>query len=167
MEACEHGGVITVRPLCEDDRAWQAASLVRVWGETRMARKGALLDAATLDGFVAVDGTDPVGLLTYAVRDHELEVVTLHAERTGIGAGRALMDAARAEAERLGVRRMWLITTNDNARAFRFYQRWGMDLAALHRDGVTRARALKPSIPATGDGGVPLRHELEFELLFS
>jgi hypothetical protein len=40
-----------------------------------------------------------------------------------------------------------------------------MDLVALHRDGVTRSRALKPSIPFSGADGVPLRHELEFELV--
>ena len=157
--------MIVVRPLSGDDRAWKVESLGRAWGDTVVARKGELVDAAELDGFVALDGPERAGLLTYATRDDQLEVVTLHAERLGIGAGRALMDAARAEAERLGVRRVWLVTTNDNTRAFRFYQRWGMDLAALHRDGVTRSRALKPSIPETGADGVPIRLELELELL--
>ena len=40
-----------------------------------------------------------------------------------------------------------------------------MDLAALHRDGVSRSRAVKSSIPLVGHDGVPVRHELEFELL--
>ena len=67
-------------------------------------------------------------------------------------------------ARRDGARRLWLITTNHNTVALRFYQRLGFDLIALHRDGVTRARAeLKPEIPLEVDG-IPLRHELELEM---
>jgi len=64
-----------------------------------------------------------------------------------------------------GCRRLWLITTNDNLRALGFYQRLGLDLCALHRDAVAVARRLKPGIPLTGRAGIPIRHELEFELL--
>jgi len=35
---------------------------------------------------------------------------------------------------------------------------------ALHRDGVTAGRRLKPGIPELGLDGIPLRHELELEL---
>jgi ribosomal protein S18 acetylase RimI-like enzyme len=156
--------VIGVRSLTDTDLGWKQESLARGWGSTLVARLGGVIDAMVLDGFVAlVDGT-PAGLLTYAIEDDVLEVVTIHSEVPGLGVGRALMDAARAKALESGVRRMWLITTNDNSRAFRFYQQWGMDLAALHHDGVTRSRALKPSIPLTGNDRVPIRHELEFEL---
>lgn len=48
--------------------------------------------------------------------------------------------------------------------AVRFYQRRGTDLVALHRDAVTLARTLKPSIPDEVDG-IALRHELELEWL--
>ena len=57
------------------------------------------------------------------------------------------------------------ITTNDNLRAIGFYQRWGMDLVRLVHDGVVRSRLLKPTIPATGHGGITIRHELELELV--
>ena len=157
-------GVIRVRSLTGDDAAWKLASLVHTWGGSLVARRGELLDAMELDGFVALVDATPAGLLTYAVRDRELEVVTIHSDRPGLGVGRALMDSARARALDVGARRLWLITTNDNVRAFGFYQRWGMDLAALYHDGVTRSRVLKPSIPFTGDDGLPIRHELEFEL---
>lgn len=40
----------------------------------------------------------------------------------------------------------------------------GWELVALHRDAVTAWRALKPEIPDVGDYGLPIRHELEFEL---
>jgi hypothetical protein len=91
--------------------------------------------------------------------------VTLTCSEEGRGVGQALMNAVRDHAVAAGCGRLWLITTNDNVRAFRFYQLWGMDLCALHRNGVARARALKPSIPPNGRDGIPLEHELEFELI--
>jgi Acetyltransferase (GNAT) family len=64
-----------------------------------------------------------------------------------------------------GCRRVWLITTNDNLRALRFYQRRGFRLVAVHPDALARSRELKPSIPEIGLDGIPLRDELELELL--
>ena len=55
--------------------------------------------------------------------------------------------------------------TNDNARAFRFYQLWGMDLCAFYRHGARRSREVKPSLPERGADGILLDHELEFEML--
>lgn len=152
-----------VRDLNDEDSTWKEEALRRVWGATEVARKGELVDAARLPGLVAVEGDDPLGLLTYSVRADAMEIVTIQAEHEGRGIGRALMDAALARATQLGVRRIWLTTTNNNFRAFRFYQAWGMDLAAFIREGVAVSRRVKPIIPAIDAAGVPVRHELEFE----
>jgi ribosomal protein S18 acetylase RimI-like enzyme len=144
------------------DAAWEQGSLTRAWGSTSVARGGELLDAMAFDGFVAIEAGEPIGLLTYADRAGDIEVVTLHTEQQGRGAGRALMDAAWAHVRSTGARRLWLSTTNDNLRAIGFYQRWGMDLVELRRDGVTASRAVKASIPHVANG-IPLRHELVFE----
>ena len=124
-----------------------------------------MIDASVLPGFVATDDGRPVGLLTYDAAYSECEVVVIISTEESRGIGRALMDAARGHAAAAGYRRLWLITTNDNIRAFRFYQLWGMDLCAFHRHGVRRSRKVKPSLPERGAGGIPLDHELEFELL--
>ena len=59
----------------------------------------------------------------------------------------------------------WLITTNDNLDALRFYQRRGFRITAIHAGAVDDSRArLKPEIPEAGDHGIPLRDELELEL---
>jgi hypothetical protein len=70
------------------------------------------------------------------------------------------VDDARA----LGCRRVWLTTTNNNVRAFGFYQHVGMDLCAFYPHGVDNSRRVKPAIPARDALGIPIRHELEFEL---
>jgi ribosomal protein S18 acetylase RimI-like enzyme len=156
-----------VRPLTDGDRSWSEESLRRAWGSTSVARQGVLVDAAGLPGFVAVAEGRPVGLLTYARHGDEVEVVTLHVEREGGGAGRALMDAIAAYGRASGARRIWLITTNDNIRAIRFYQQWGMDLCGYVGDAVTISRRVKPSIPTLGHHGIPVRHELEFALVLA
>ena len=160
-------GVIRTRTLREEDLPWKRGSLLHAWGGTSVARKGELVDAVDLDGFVAIEGPERVGLLTYALRGREFEIVTVHVDHEHSGSGRALMDAARDRANHLRARRMWLTTTNNNFRAFRFYQRWGMDLVAFYRDGVAQSRLVKPSIPLVDGEGIPVRHELEFELLLS
>jgi hypothetical protein len=78
--------------------------------------------------------------------------------------------AAHHEGELVGalaydVRDDELITTNDNTHALRFYQRRGLQLAALHRNAIEESRRLKPEIPQHGADGIPLRDELELELV--
>ena len=142
-----------IRALGAEDESWKYDALVRGWGSTTVARKGVLIDAAALPGFVAeVDG-QRAGLVTYARRDDELEVVTIHVAEEGRGVGRALMDAVVCHARDDGLRRIWLTTTNDNLRAVAFDQRWGMDMVALIRDGVAASRFVKPSIPTVGREG--------------
>ena len=75
------------------------------------------------------------------------------------------MDRMYALTIELDAPRLWLITTNDNVRAFAFYQRCGMDLVRVVRDGVSVSRRVKPSIPGSGSSGIALRHELELERL--
>ncbi|HSQ37731.1 MAG TPA: hypothetical protein VLS92_07565 [Acidimicrobiia bacterium] len=62
-----------------------------------------------------------------------------------------------------GWERPWLVVTNDNTPALRFYQCRGWDLAALQTGAVERDRLLKPGIPLEGVDGIPVRHLLELE----
>jgi hypothetical protein len=56
-------------------------------------------------------------------------------------------------------------TTNDNVDALRFYQRRGFRLAALRTRAVDELRRrLKPTIPAVGEHGIPIRDEIELEI---
>ena len=77
------------------------------------------------------------------------------------------MDAVYEHAVQRKAPRLWVLTTNDNLRAFAFYQHWGMDLRRVIRNGAEVSRRVKPSIPTIGSTGIPVRHELEFELVVS
>jgi len=155
---------LEVRPAAEADRGWVRELLRERWGSPMTVRRGETVDAAGLSAFLALEGDRPVGLATYAVRDGECELVTIDALEEGRGVGSALLEAVRAAARAAGCSRLWLVTTNDNLRALRFYQRRGFALTALRPGALAESRRLKPSIPAVGLHGIPLRDELELEL---
>ena len=73
----------------------------------------------------------------------------------------AVEDAARAAR----CRRLWLVTTNDNLHALRFYQKRRFRIRAVHPDALDGSRRLKPEIPLIGIDGLPLRDEIELDLL--
>ncbi|MGQ0803037.1 MAG: GNAT family N-acetyltransferase [Actinomycetota bacterium] len=128
-----------------------------------MVSRGRLHDGRALPGMVALHEGDRAGALLHRVEGDELEVVFIATTVRGVGAGAALLGAAVELAARERCRRAWLVTTNDNTNAMGFYQRQGWDLVAVHRDAVAESRRLKPTIPETGNDGIPIKHELEFE----
>jgi GNAT superfamily N-acetyltransferase len=155
---------VQVRPLEQGDRPWVERLIGERWGADTVAAHGTLYHPADLPGFVALEGDQPVGLLTYRAEGDACEIVTIDSLAEGRGAGTALLEAVADEARRAGCRRLWLITTNDNLPALRFYERRGFSLAAVHSGAVAESRKLKPEIPLLGLGGVPIRDELELDL---
>ncbi len=51
--------------------------------------------------------------------------------------------------------------------ALRFYQKRGFVLVAIHRDALDISRKLKPEIPLIGNDGIPLRDEIELEMILN
>ena len=143
------------------DRAWLAGVLAQRWGSTLIARRGTLVDAGELPGLVAEIDDEAVGLATYEEAGGMIEIVTLDALGGPRGVGTALVEALVARAGERHCSRVWLVTTNDNLQALRFYQRRGFRLACLHAGAVDRARALKPGIPVVGSGGLEIHDEIE------
>ncbi|MGW7821758.1 GNAT family N-acetyltransferase [Streptomyces puniciscabiei] len=156
-----------VAPVTAGDLAWLREMFTARWGGTVSVSRGVAHDTTALPGFVAKLQGERVGAVTYRRDGDECELVTLDSARQGAGVGTALVDAVVRAARAVGARRLWLVTTNDNVRALRFYQRYGFDLVAVHRDAVARSRTLKPAIPQLGMDGIPIRHELELELRLS
>jgi GNAT superfamily N-acetyltransferase len=154
---------VHIRPIAESDRSWLTDFWVNHWGSPQMVTSRGVHHGDQLPGFVAWEGEEPVGLLTYHADNGRMEIVSLDSLREGRGIGSALMQAVEEAALREGVRRLWLITTNDNLHALRFYQKRGYVLAALHANAVATARRIKPEIPLIGNDGIPIRDELELE----
>jgi ribosomal protein S18 acetylase RimI-like enzyme len=154
---------IHLRPINSSDEVAIGRLLKEHWGDRRVVSRGKVFDAAKLPGFVAVEDSRIIGLVTLHVEYEACEVVTLDAFASGKGVGSALL----GEAERLAIsrncKRIWLITTNDNVGALTFYQKLGLRIVAVHLDAVDEARKIKPQIPYVAENRIPIRDEIELE----
>lgn len=157
--------MVNVRLFSKEDVGWVEALLDDLFGGRWQARRGELVDVLSFEGLVAVDDDGAgVGFAGYRPYDDECELTALAASRRHQGIGTALVEALLEHVP--GARRIWLVTTNDNLEALRFYQRRGFRLCALRPGAVDEARRrLKPRISQCGAFGIPLRDELELELV--
>jgi GNAT superfamily N-acetyltransferase len=154
---------LRVRQRDESDRAEVEAFLADRYSRS-VARLGRIEHPLDHPALVAERDGTLAGVLTYVIDGEGCEILTLHAAERFGGTGTALIEAVERLAADAGCARLWLITTNDNVDALRFYQRRGFRLAALHRGAVDDSRArLKPEIPRIGEHGIELRDELELE----
>jgi ribosomal protein S18 acetylase RimI-like enzyme len=154
---------IRIRPLTPEDQNWAARLLTDNWGSTRVVSYGRVHEADHLPGVVAEVGGQRLGLATFGIEGSACEIVTLNALQQGLGIGTQLIDAVDAQAAQAGCDRLWLITTNDNLHALRFYQKRGFRLVELRCNEIERSRELKPEIPTIGQDGIPIRDELVLE----
>ncbi len=157
-------GDLTIRIATAADRSTVAAILSASRGGTTVVVHGTVMNAAELPALLAERDGTPLGLLTYRTGTHGLEVVTLDTVERRSGTGSALLAAATETARGAGARRMWLVTTNDNLDALRFYQRRGLRITHVAPGAADAARAVKPSIPTVGGHGIPVHDELTLEL---
>lgn len=177
-----------IRPLERTDREWVAHFLDQHWGSTQLVSRGQAVYGHLLPGYIAEtvpatgaaeadDDSDnastgdaaqeeaqPIGLLTYQLTSNACEILTLNSLRPGIGVGSALVETAiNAMREVKDIERVWLITTNDNLPALKFWQKRDFELVAVHRNAIHQARRIKPQIPIVGLEGIPIRDEIELE----
>ena len=130
------------------------------------ARRGELVDVLEGPALVAARGDQPIGIVSWHVdgpeASAEVRVLLVTATARGQGVGRGLLDAATDVLREAGVRRAWLVTTNDNLAALALYQKAGWRLAALRPGAIDQVRrSIKPSIALVGEHGIPIRDELE------
>ena len=152
-----------VRAAAASDQV--ASHLRRVWGDTAVAVHGRLFECTALPALVALREGTIVGVLTYCLEGDVLEIVSCDAGPPGERGGTALVAAVLDLAPRIGATRVVCTTTNDNTQGLGFWQSQGFRLAALRLNGVADARLLKPGIPLTGYRGLPIRDELDLELV--
>src|SRR5260370_10486469 len=156
---------LQVRPLTTEDSAWVRQAIIKHWGDTIVVAHDKVYHPQTLPGFVAILKGNRVGLLTYSLEDENCEIVTIESTKPWLGIGTLLIKAVTQTAREASCKRLWLITTNDNLQALRFYQKLGFMLVTVHRNSVDAARQLKPRIPLIGNDQIPLHDEIELEMM--
>jgi ribosomal protein S18 acetylase RimI-like enzyme len=167
VELVKKGSAIRfkIRPLDRNDRDWVAALIEEEWASTEIVSRGKIHHVDELPGFAAVANNKPVGLVTYRIDGRECEIITLNSLHEGVGIGSALVEAVKGVALNHDCSRLWTITTNDNVAALRFYQKRGFELVTIRRNALEQSRKLKPVIPLTGKNGIPLKDEIELEII--
>ena len=145
--------------------------LDETWSAPLLAINGKLWDSRAMPGFAAVkSATSPaetceiLGYLLYEFHDGVCEIMVLESVAQNIGVASELTRQVKQTAKSNGVNKIIVQTSNDNTRAFRFYQRRGFTIREIRLGAMDAARMLKPSIPLIGEDGIPLRDEIEFEI---
>ena len=116
-----------------------------VWASTKIISKGKVHDTTELPGVIAIHKNNRVGLIIYNI------------------VGTALLKEIERISALKGCKRLWVITTNDNIDALRFYQKKGFKIVAIHLDALEQSRRLKPEIPFLGANDIEIRDEIELE----
>ena len=149
----------------KEDRPWALHLLQENWGSAIMVTRGKIHRVDELPGFIAIHDDKSAGLITYEIVNDQCEITSLNSLVEGQGIGSALVDAVKDAATTAGCRRLWLTTTNDNTAALRFWQKRGFKLVAVYPDAVEQSRKIKPEIPLIGNDGIPIRDEIEIEMI--
>src|SRR2546423_990349 len=145
---------LQIRAAQETDRAWITELLQAQWGSPTVVSRGTSHDASRLPALVALLHGERVGLLTYHLDQRACEIVSLDSRVEGKGIGSALLDRVKEIARKANCQRVWLITTNDNLQALRFYQKRGLTLSALYPNALEQTRKMKPQLSLLGRDGI-------------
>jgi len=170
LEWLERRAAVRVRARDASDDAFVRDELIKHWHQTRIWSIGRAFEADRLPAFIAEmdspSGRARVGLVTYDINhgNYQCEVVTVSSRREDAGVATRLLEAVENAARVARCSRVFLTMTNDNVKAFGFYQRRGWKLAALHKGNVEEARKRKAMIPRVGHFGIEVRDELELEV---
>lgn len=135
------------------------------WDAEFVVAHGTIFQPENVSGFLALDDNDWIGLITYTFLDTDCEIVSVDSLRENEGIGTALIEKVVEEAKANQCRRVHVSTTNANLRALGFYQKRGFQLCELRVNAIEEARKLKPSIPLIGENNIPLRDEIELEMM--
>lgn len=150
-----------VKPLSDADKAWVLERTELLFGGNFLVSRETVHDPTQLPGFIAEQDGERVGLATYHISDDICEVVSIDALCQYMGVGTDLLKAVESAARAADCTSLWLITTNDNLDAMRFFQRRGFVISAIRIGGMDKIRLIKPGIPKTGCYGLPIRDEIE------
>ncbi len=149
-------------PINNDLRPKVNQLIADEWAGPIVVTKGVAHDTSTADGFVSIDNGVLTGYILYTIQNHQCEILALQSLVENHGIGSNLIESVINIAKSSSCTRVWLITTNDNVHAIRYYQKFGFELTGVYINALDESRKQKPSIPQFGNEGIPLKHEFEF-----
>lgn len=133
------------------------------WGDDEMVISTGTYQLSDLPGFVAYDEAEIIGVITYIIRNDQIEIISLDSFREKVGIGSQLLKKLEEISDEMDITNISVITTNDNLNALKFYQKRGYNITKVIPNAVEKARKQKPSIPLFAENGIPIRDEIVLE----
>lgn len=159
-------GLIHIRSIGESDKEWMKKVMIASWGlEIVIASKP--FNTLEIPGFIAELDGKPSGVVTFDIAGGKCEIVSLNSLEKAKGIGTALLNKIIEFAKEKHCTSVWMVTSNDNIDALRFYQKRGFRITKIYPNAIDEARKLKPQIPLIGDYGIPMKDAIELEYLLT
>lgn len=156
---------LKIRSASSADNAWLEELMLRDWGGLPLVIRAKKYYPSQLDGMIAENENGVLGFLFYEIIASNCEIIVFEVFDKFKGLGTLLLDELKVVAKHKQCSRIYLMTTNDNLDALRFYQKRGFCICDIHVDSVKISREIKPSIGLIGDYGIPVRDEIDLECL--
>jgi len=143
-----------------DDKA--VSDIINVWGSDILVTRGNIYKASDLDGVLVYENGKIIGLGLYKIKN-DCEIVLLETFTQNKGIGSKIIEKIKEIAKAKNCKRVWLITSNENINAIKFYQKRGFHISNIYLNAMEEARKIKPEIPKIANG-IEIRDEIEFEI---
>ncbi len=154
---------LEIRPAAAGDQARLKELSLYFWDETEVDCFDRQYDVLACPALLACDGDEVVGVASYAVEETRDAIVLVMFNalpgHQGRGGGAALLDALCSEADRRGLSRILVATSNDDLPALAFYQRYGFRFLEI----VPGRIAEEHGGEFPGFAEIPVRDELRLE----
>ena len=156
---------LKIRGINSNDIMWIKKLFIKRWGDDFIVSRGKIHRPEKLKGFIVEINHKKIGLITFKITNQELEITSIDSILEGKGFGTALVKRVINLAKRENLKRVWLITTNDNLNALRLWQKINLRRKKIYPSAIDRvSRKIKPGIPKIGADGIPIRDEVELEI---
>ena len=76
---------IQIRKINNSDREWIRNLFINNWGGDFIVSRGKIWKSDNLEGFIAQENSDKVGLVTVNIENNEMEIVTIDSLSPGEG----------------------------------------------------------------------------------
>jgi ribosomal protein S18 acetylase RimI-like enzyme len=135
------------------------------WGSEKIVSRGKIHNVKNTTGIMVIEDKKIIGIGLYEIKNGECEIVLLETFKQNTGIGTKIIEKIKETAKQNKCKRLWLVTSNDNINALKFYQKRGFVFKNIYINEMENARKLKPEIPLLGNYGIPIKDEIEFEMI--
>jgi GNAT superfamily N-acetyltransferase len=138
------------------------SDIIKGWGSDILVIRGIAYKANDLDGVLVYENSKIIGLGLYRIKN-DCEIILLETFIQNKGIGTKILEKIKEIAKTKNCKRIWLITSNENINAIKFYQKRGFHISNIYLNAMEEARNIKPEIPKFSNG-IEIRDEIEFEI---